>query len=77
MEEYAVKNLAAAVMLQAVKDYFRTSEKGRVAVIKDLHSRWMREFTNGMSVIVADRLLKAPKEIKARMFAYESEDDEL
>lgn len=77
MDEQAIKNLAAAVMLQAVKDYFRCSEKGQVKVIKDLRSRWMREFSNGVSVVVAEKLLKNPKEIKARMFAYESEDDEL
>lgn len=77
MDEHAIRNLAAAVMLQAVKDYFRGTEKRQVKIIKDLRSRWMREFSNGVSVIVAERLLKNPKEIKARMFAYESEDDEL
>lgn len=81
MNDYAIKQLAAAVMLQAVKDYFnapdtiRKTIMSKAQIIKDLRSRWMRELTDGMSVIVAKQLLTHPAEIYARVFKYESEDE--
>lgn len=82
MSDQAIKQLAAAVMLQAVKDYFKAPDTTRKTlmsksqIIKDLRSRWMRELTDGMSVMVADQLLKHPAEIYARVFTYESEDEQ-
>jgi hypothetical protein len=64
-----IKNLAAATMLQAAKDYFHwkaTPEK-RAVILKDLRSEWMDFFTDGMSIAVADKLEKHPEEIKARL----------
>lgn len=70
MTEYAIKQLAAAVELQAVKDYFRkrTTPEKRKIILKDLRSAWMQEFTNGNSLIIAEQLEFHPDEIKARIF---------
>lgn len=64
-----IKSMAAATMLQAVKDYFhwRTTPKKREVILKDLRSPWMDMFTNGMSFIVAEQLEKHPEEIKERL----------
>ena len=67
MQEHAIRSLAAATILQAVKDYFRGNPKSRQQILKDLRSNWMDSFTNGMSVIVADKLERNPEEIARRM----------
>ena len=67
MNEFIVRQLAAKVVLQAVKDFFNSSTKGKQQILKDLRSPWMRDFTNGTSVNVAEQLEKHPKEIRERM----------
>lgn len=69
MTEYAIRQLAAAVELRAVKDYFNkksTPEKRKV-ILKDLRSCWMQELTNGNSLVVAEKLEFHPNEIKTRI----------
>jgi hypothetical protein len=67
MNEYNVRQLACATILQAVKDYFATSERGKNKILKDLRSQWMSDLSNGTSIVVAEQLEKNPKEIKARI----------
>lgn len=43
-------------MSQAVKDYFNADEFGKQAVLKDLCSAWMDWLTDGLSVILANKL---------------------
>jgi hypothetical protein len=68
MTDESVRRLAAAVTLQAVRDYFKTtSDKKRNTILKDLRSPWMDWLTNGTSVNVAEQLEKHPAEIKERL----------
>lgn len=67
MTDHAIRQLAAAVMLQAVKDYFQSSSAKKQLILKDLRSTWMRTFTDGTSVNVAEQLEKRPEEIRARL----------
>lgn len=63
-----IRNLACAVMLQAVKDYFHTSSaKKKQAILKDLRSNWMQFLTSGTSLVVAEQIEKNPEEIAARL----------
>ena len=61
-----IRNLGSAVMLQAVKDYFR-DESYRPAIIKDLKGEWMNFLTGGTSSVVAEQLKKNPGKIKRAM----------
>ena len=76
MNEFAIRQLAAAVMLQAVKDYFDEtySQKKRKRIPQELRSRWMQDFTNGFSLIVVEQLELHPEEIRARILKCESEE---
>lgn len=76
MNEFAIRQLAAAVMLQAVEDYFskKATPKKRQIILKDLRSRWMQDFTNGISLIVVEQLELHPDEIRARVCKCESEE---
>lgn len=67
MNTKSIRNLAAAVMLQAVKDFVQGSAKKQSAILKDLRSNWMDFLTDGMSIVVAEQLEKNPDEIKQRM----------
>jgi hypothetical protein len=69
MTDEAIRNLACAITLRAVKDYFgkKSTPKKRTEILKDLRSGWMRDLTNGTSVNVAEQLEKHPKEILARL----------
>ena len=62
-----IKNLAAAVLLQAARDYCYGSEKQKQAVIKDLNSPWMDFLTQGQAKVVAQELERHPDEIKERL----------
>ena len=72
MTEHSIRQLAAATTMQAVKDYFskKATPKRRAEILKDLRSGWMRDFTGGTSVNVAEQLEKNPKEIRARILKY-------
>ena len=76
MSEFAIRQLAAAVMLQAVKDYFgkKATEGRRRVILKDLRSAWMLMLTNGTSANVAEELEKNPDEIRERVRKHESEE---
>ena len=67
MKDFAVRQLAAAVTLQAAKDYFRADDKQKRTILKDLRSNWMDTFTNGTSILVAKQLEFHPAEVEARL----------
>lgn len=67
------RQLAAAIALQAVKDYFETTRRGKHNILKDLRSEYMVQITNGESLIVAERLESHPEEIAARVRHYNDE----
>lgn len=71
MSEHSIRQLAAAVTLQAVKDFFSGSTKKKQIILADLRSAWMRNFTNGTSVNVAEQLEKNPEEIRERFRRHE------
>lgn len=85
MTDYAIRQLASAIILQAVRDYFikkeyktvkKTEEmfdKKRKEIIKDLCSAYMDMLSNGQSVLVAEQLEKHPEEIAVRLHKYEEE----
>lgn len=66
MNDANIRNLACAITMQAVRDYFAESAQQR-QIIQDLRSPWMDFITGGLSVMTADQLEKHPNEIKARM----------
>lgn len=76
MTDANIRNLAAAITLQAVKDYFdATGEpKQQNAILKELRSPYMDLLTNGTSLAVADQLEKNPKEIAERLNKLPRED---
>jgi hypothetical protein len=63
----AIKELAAAVLLQATKDYFDETDKVQEAILNDLRSDWLEFLTDGMSVIVAEQITLHPEEIIIRL----------
>ena len=67
MTERNVRQLSAAVIMQAVRDYLRTSTANKIAILKDLRSDWMCFLSNDMSKVVAEQLEKNPKEIAERL----------
>jgi hypothetical protein len=68
MTEKNIRELASAVMLQAVKDYFATTyDSSRKAILKDLRSPWMDMLSGGLSIAVAEQLEKEPEKIKKRL----------
>ena len=71
-----VKELAAATILQAVKDYFdcASAPKKQAVILKDLRSPWMDLLTGGMSAIVATQLENHPVEIAERLNKMPKED---
>lgn len=62
-----IKNLTSAIMLQAVKDYFKSSPKGQTQILTELRSTWMDYITDGMSVLVAEQLEIRPEQIRVRL----------
>lgn len=79
MTEYAIRQLACATIIQAVRDYFHAeaTETKRKAILKDLRSDWMDFFTNGTSAVVAEQIEKNPKEIAERLHKHMEENDEI
>lgn len=69
MTDAQVRNLACAITMQAVRDYFHADgqPKKQNAILKELRSKWMDFITNGTSVAVADQLEKHPDEIRERL----------
>jgi hypothetical protein len=71
-----IRQLAAAVELQAVKDFFDETypQKKRERIPRELRSSWMQNLTNGFSIVVAEQLELHPEEIRARILKCESEE---
>lgn len=67
MSDNNVRNLACAVIMQAVRDYFRASKNNQKEILKELRSTWMQALSDGTSVIIAEQLELRPEEIAARM----------
>lgn len=67
MNDIAIRNLAAAITLQAVKDFVDGSEAQRRVILKDLRSARMNLITSGQSIIVAEQLELHPDEIAERV----------
>lgn len=63
------RNIACAITMQAVKDYFATgvTEKKKKTILIELRSEWMNFITDGMSLIVAEQLELHPEEIRERV----------
>ena len=71
-----IKQLAAAVELQAVKDYCNksTTPKKRKEILKNLRGKWMKNLTRDHSLITAEQLELHSAEIAERIYKYESEE---
>lgn len=69
MNDTQARELACAITMQAVRDYFapNATEKKRKEILKDLRSKWMDFITNGLSITVASQLEKNPDEIRERL----------
>jgi hypothetical protein len=69
MNDAQTRNLACAIIMQAVKDYFDANGKPKKQkiILKELRSKWMDFITNGTSVIVAEQLELHPEEIRERL----------
>lgn len=67
MTDANIRNLACAIIMQAVKDFLDGTDKQRNAVLKDLRSPYMDMLSNGISAVVAEQLELHPEEIAARM----------
>jgi hypothetical protein len=67
MSDVAIRNLAAAITLQAVKDFVSGTLKQQKTILKDLRSSRMNFITNGMSTVVAEQLELHPDEIAERL----------
>lgn len=65
MSEY--KNLLAAIMLQAAKDYVDGTEAEKKQILRDLRSKYMRSLTDDQSAIIAEQLELHPTEIAERL----------
>lgn len=65
--EQNIRNLASAVLLQAAKDYCAGDDSQRKVIVKELHSEWMQELTQGISIVVAEQLEKNWEEIAPRL----------
>ena len=74
MNDYAIRQLAAAVVLQAVKDFFHSSTAMKKVILKDLRSAWMQMLTSGTSANVANELEKHPEAIRERLRRHSAEE---
>lgn len=70
MNETGIRNLACAIIMQAVRDYLQSASNKKALILKDLRSPYMDMLSNGMSVVVAEQLEKHPEEIRARLRKY-------
>lgn len=72
MTNAQARNLACAITMQAVRDYFRegTTDARKQAILKELRSNYMQLITGGTSIVVAEQLEKNPKEIAERLKLY-------
>lgn len=76
MKSNPIKQLGAAVTLQAVKDYFSCKKpEKKQEILADLRSKWVCALTGGTSANVAEQLELHPEEIKARLFKHIKEEE--
>jgi len=69
MNDENIKDLACAILMQAMKDYFEDgiTYEERQQILKDLRSSRMELITKGKSIIVAEQLELHPNEIRQRI----------
>jgi hypothetical protein len=68
MKEENVRQLVAAILLQATKDYVRIKQPARRAqILKDLRSKHMIALAGDQSLLVAEQLEKHEDEIAKRL----------
>ena len=67
MIDYNIRQLCAAVIMQAVDEYMKATTNNKKAILKDLRSKWMRFFSDDLSVRIAEQLELHPDEIRERM----------
>ena len=69
MKDTQARELACAITMQAVRDYFapNVTEEKQKKILKELRSKWMDFITNGLSITVAKQLEENPDEIRERL----------
>ena len=69
MKDTQARELACAITMQAVRDYFapNATEEKQKKILKELRSKWMDFITNGLSITVAKQLEANPDEIRERV----------
>lgn len=69
MTDFAVRELACAIVMQAVRDYTskNATRRKRQAILDDLRSEWMDFLSNGTSLLAAEQLEKNPEAIAERL----------
>lgn len=67
MGDIAIRNLVAAIILQAAKDFVYGTPAKKTAILKDLRSPRMEFMSNGQSVVIAEQLELYPDEIAERI----------
>lgn len=66
--ESCYRGLCMAILLRAVRDYLMAGDGNkRKAILKDLRSEWCDFISNGLSIVVAEKLDKHPSIIKERL----------
>lgn len=62
------KELACAVMRETVREYFErgTTAEEKAQIIKELNSEWCDFLTDGLSIYLAEQLVKNPEAVQAR-----------
>ena len=68
MNDVNIRQLACAITMQAVRDYFRSSTANKAVILKDLRSPYMDMLTKGLSLTVAEQLELHPEEIRDRLY---------
>lgn len=66
MTDPNIRNLACAITMQVIRDYF-DCPKQRHQILRDLRSSYMDMLTDGLSVMTADQLERNPEAIRARI----------
>ena len=68
MNDANIRQLACAILMQAVRDYFRSSAAKKAIILADLRSDYMDTITKGLSLTVAEQLELHPEEIRERLY---------
>lgn len=66
---YNYRNLGAAIVLQAVKDYLDPKERfgKKTTILKHLKAPGLAALSDGLALVAAEQLKKNPKEIAERL----------